>query len=167
MPQPTTSAPGFLPRLGAILRLRCPRCRTGRVFRSLLRMNDPCPHCGLVFEREEGYFLGAMYVSYALGGVLVAAAYFAAAWLWPSLDALTLCLLLMAAYVPLMPVIYRYSRVIWLHIDRAVSPSDVDAGAYEKWREQGHGGAVSGDPLRRNGRPGASGTRPPRARSED
>ena len=139
MPQ-TTPTPGFFPRLWALLRLRCPRCRTGPVFRSLLRMNDPCPHCGLVFEREEGYFLGAMYVSYALGGVLVAAAYFAAAWLWPGLDSLTLCLLLMAAYLPLMPLVYRYSRVIWLHLDRIVSPTDVDAGAYEKLRGRGTAG---------------------------
>src|SRR5262245_55169361 len=95
MPQ-TTTAPNLPSRLGAVLRMRCPRCRTGRVFRSLFRMNDPCPHCGLLFEREEGYFLGAMYVSYALGGVVVAVAFFAAAWLWPGLDTLTLCLLLMA-----------------------------------------------------------------------
>src|SRR5262245_48048790 len=101
MPQ-TTTAPGLLSRLGAVLRQRCPRCRTGPVFRSLLRMNDPCPHCGLVFEREEGYFLGAMYVSYALGGVIVALAYFAAAWLWPAVNSLTLCLVLFAAYIPLM-----------------------------------------------------------------
>lgn len=27
-------------------------------------MFDNCPVCGLKFEREQGYFLGAMYVSY-------------------------------------------------------------------------------------------------------
>ena len=29
-------------------------------------MFERCPVCGLKFEREQGYFLGAMYVSYAL-----------------------------------------------------------------------------------------------------
>ena len=30
-------------------------------------MHERCPVCDLRFEREQGYFLGAMYVSYALG----------------------------------------------------------------------------------------------------
>jgi hypothetical protein len=29
-------------------------------------MHEYCPVCGLKFEREEGYFLGAMYISYGL-----------------------------------------------------------------------------------------------------
>lgn len=29
-------------------------------------MNETCPHCGHKFEREPGYFFGAMFVSYAL-----------------------------------------------------------------------------------------------------
>jgi hypothetical protein len=27
-----------------------------------LRMHERCPACGLKFEREDGYFLGAMYI---------------------------------------------------------------------------------------------------------
>jgi len=30
-------------------------------------MHDRCPGCGLHFNREPGYFLGAMYISYGLG----------------------------------------------------------------------------------------------------
>ena len=30
-------------------------------------MNEPCPRCGLRFEREPGYWTGAMVASYALG----------------------------------------------------------------------------------------------------
>ena len=29
-------------------------------------MHEDCPHCGHHFEKEPGFFLGAMYVSYAL-----------------------------------------------------------------------------------------------------
>ena len=29
-------------------------------------MHDCCPACGLHFNREAGYFLGAMYISYGL-----------------------------------------------------------------------------------------------------
>ena len=30
-------------------------------------MHERCRACGLKFEREDGYFLGAMYIGYGLG----------------------------------------------------------------------------------------------------
>src|SRR5687768_15950507 len=71
-------------RLWAILRLRCPRCLEGKVFQGILRMNPACPQCGLALVREPGYYLGAMYFSYALA----------------ILSALPLCLLLFFLEVP-------------------------------------------------------------------
>ena len=35
-------------------------------------MHERCPVCDLKFEREAGYFLGAMYVSYGLALVIIA-----------------------------------------------------------------------------------------------
>jgi uncharacterized protein (DUF983 family) len=136
MSQQTPVRHGVLAGLWAMLRLRCPRCRRGRVFRSLLQMYDPCPDCGLLFQREEGYFLGAMYVSYVLGCGLVVPAYFLAAAMWPDTSSLLICLILFAGYVPLMPWLYRYSRVIWIHLDYLVSPGDSAAGSYEKMRQR-------------------------------
>src|SRR5438093_7342840 len=57
--------------LQAILRYRCPRCREGAIYldsfsRGWLAMHQRCPVCNLKFEREQGYFIGAMYVSYGL-----------------------------------------------------------------------------------------------------
>jgi uncharacterized protein (DUF983 family) len=135
MNDPPPPRGGFFAGLWAMLRLRCPRCRQGRVFRSLLQMNDPCPVCGLLFQREEGYFLGAMYVSYAIGSVLIGTAFFIAWALWPEAPALLLCLLLFAGYVPFMPWVYRYSRVIWMHLDYLVNPGESAAGSYEKMRK--------------------------------
>ena len=90
----------------------------------------------VIFEREEGYFLGAMYVSYALGCAIVAVAYFTALALWPDAPSMTLCLYLFAGYVPLMPWLYRYSRVIWMHLDYLANPDDSAAGSYEKMRKR-------------------------------
>jgi uncharacterized protein (DUF983 family) len=127
---------GFLAGLWAMIRLRCPRCRQGRMFRSLLQMNDPCPQCGLIFQREEGYFLGAMYVSYALGTIVIGAAFFIAIAFWPEAPSLPLCLVLFAGYIPLMPWVYRYSRVIWMHLDYLASPGESAASLYEKLRQR-------------------------------
>ncbi|HET9549147.1 MAG TPA: DUF983 domain-containing protein, partial [Candidatus Binatia bacterium] len=50
-------------RLG--IRLRCPRCGVGRLYAKPFRMLSHCPHCALKYEREQGYFIGAMYINYA------------------------------------------------------------------------------------------------------
>src|SRR5262245_21015003 len=62
-----------------IMEQKCPRCRAGRIFGGpVLRiyrwpeMYERCPVCDLKFEREPGYFLGAMYISYGLGVIFVA-----------------------------------------------------------------------------------------------
>ncbi len=39
---------------------RCPRCGAGHLFRRWLKMVDTCPRCSYRFEREEGFFLGAL-----------------------------------------------------------------------------------------------------------
>lgn len=98
----------------------CPACHKGRIFGSLLKMNERCPHCGLRFERETGYFTGAMYVSYGLMIPPLTAVYFV--WLamgWPT-DRLLLWAFLTG--LPLVPFVMRISRVIWIHIDRALDP---------------------------------------------
>ena len=58
-------------QLAAIARELCPRCHKGKIFRgplwrSYLAMYERCPQCNLKYEREQGYFLGAMYFSYLL-----------------------------------------------------------------------------------------------------
>ena len=120
--------------LWAVLRQRCPRCRTGRMFRGLLTMNDPCPVCGLLFQREEGYFLGAMYVSYALSTALLVPLYFAAAALLPGWGGPAVALTALVCYLPFIPAVFRYSRVLWVHLDRAADPDESSAGPYEKLR---------------------------------
>jgi hypothetical protein len=113
---------------------RCPRCWRGRIFRAGIDMNDPCPECGLLFQREEGYFLGAMYVSYGLSVVLIGAAYLAVIAIFPKLNPLLLILLTLVLYAPFVPAVFRYSRVLWIYFDRAISPTDASAGTFEKQR---------------------------------
>jgi hypothetical protein len=84
-------------------------------------MNERCPACGLVFLREAGYFLGAMYVSYGLGvlTILPVGVLLAVVLEWP----LTVVIpLLVIQTVLSMPLLLRYSRIIWLHLDQAVDP---------------------------------------------
>jgi uncharacterized protein (DUF983 family) len=118
----------------AVVRQRCPQCRQGRIFRGTFAMNDPCPVCGVVFQREEGYFLGSMYVSYLLSSVLLIGFYYALVALLPGWGTITVAFLALIPYLPLVPLVFRYSRVVWIHFERSGSPSDVSAGPYEKAR---------------------------------
>jgi hypothetical protein len=106
------------------------------MFRGGFTMNDPCPVCGLVFQREEGYFLGAMYVSYVLSTALLVVFYGVATLLLPDWDSLYVALIALVPYVPFVPAVFRYSRVLWIYLDRSLCPGDESAGAYEKVRQQ-------------------------------
>jgi len=108
--------------LAAILRQRCPQCREGRIFRGSITMNSQCPVCGLVFEREEGYFLGAMYISYSLSVAFLGLGTLVGSLLFPQWDLSLLCLLATLVYLPLVPLVFRYSRVMWIHFDRWAWP---------------------------------------------
>ena len=108
-------------RLRAILRLRCPRCLEGSVWRGFLSMNVACPVCSLVFEREPGYFTGAMVVSYGLA-VPVLGAMVIGLMTLGGLDAVPALVIGNTAYLVLVPFIFRYSRVLWLHFDWLADP---------------------------------------------
>jgi uncharacterized protein (DUF983 family) len=110
--------------LTAILRQRCPRCRQGRVFRGPIAMNPSCPVCGLSFEREEGYFLGAMYISYGISVGFLGLGTMIGTLLLPEWDVFLVCLLVTVVYLPLVPLVFRYSRVIWIYFDRWAWPSE-------------------------------------------
>ena len=65
----------FLTFLSRALRLRCPICGRGKLFRWWLLMHERCPNCGVKFEREPGFFLGSIYINYGLTALIVAIAY--------------------------------------------------------------------------------------------
>ena len=110
----------------AILRQLCPRCRSGRIFEKSIftgipKMWPACPSCGLKFDREPGYFLGAMYISYGLG-LFTIAAFGVILWLatrW-SLEKVTLWAIIL--FLPFTPLLTLFSRVLWIYLDQAIDP---------------------------------------------
>jgi uncharacterized protein (DUF983 family) len=71
-------------RLATIVKQRCPRCLQGQVFATLFHMHEQCPSCGLSFEREAGYFTGAMYLSYGVAIVVTFTVWLTMVWLGKS-----------------------------------------------------------------------------------
>jgi len=104
----------------AIFRLRCPRCREGAVFKSLFVPNETCPVCGLKFAREPGFFLGAMYFSYGMG---ILSALPLCGWMFfQRYNPWAIFAAAAAQLAILSPLLFRYSRVMWLHFDQRFDP---------------------------------------------
>lgn len=123
-------------RLGGLLRLRCPRCGEGKLFRGRFEMNDPCPICGLVFQREQGYFLGAMYISYGLASTILIPLFFLVQNLMRDWSPTAVFSVALLGYLPLVPTVFRYSRTIWIYFDRSGRSDELCAGFYEKSRQR-------------------------------
>jgi uncharacterized protein (DUF983 family) len=112
-----------LPRLLGILLQRCPECRRGAVYHGLMSMHDRCAVCGYRYGRETGYFTGAMYASYfiALPVLIVIYAVMSVTLAVGQTPMATLAMSSLV-FLAFVPVIFRYSRVIWMYIDRLFDP---------------------------------------------
>lgn len=53
-----------------ILSLRCPQCGKGSLAAGFFKTARVCAFCGMLFEKESGYFAGAIYPLYAMSGII-------------------------------------------------------------------------------------------------
>ncbi|MBI3770109.1 MAG: DUF983 domain-containing protein [Deltaproteobacteria bacterium] len=84
-------------------------------------MHDHCPACELLFEREQGYFVGAIYVNYAatvgitIVGFLLLDHYTALS--------VTTQISLWSVFGVAFPLFFfRYSRSLWLSVEYLFNP---------------------------------------------
>jgi len=109
------------------IRKRCPRCGKRGLFRGWFELVERCPECGLAFQKEEGGFLGAMTINYAVGVI---------AWI----VMLAVVLALTVPDVPVWPLLvgsvvilvvvplwfYPRSKTLWAAVEYLVARSDPD-----------------------------------------
>lgn len=101
---------------------KCPKCKAGKVFESpqktfsLPVMEEKCSNCNYKFEREPGYFIGAMYLSYGLsvfqGGIIFLVCYF----FFPSLPIQWTISLILVTLILFAKKNYKWSRILYLYI---------------------------------------------------
>jgi uncharacterized protein (DUF983 family) len=105
------------------LRLQCPECGHGGIFKHWLSIRDACPHCKYHFEREPGYFLGAQHVSLA-AAMLVPILLLAGLFIWADLSVMAPEIILVptALIVPL--ILYPFACTLWMAFDRSLTPTN-------------------------------------------
>ena len=84
-------------------------------------MNDRCTRCGLLFNREAGYFLGAMYISYGLA-IAVICGFGALLWAVTRWRVDKVALWAVVLFLPFAPMLTFFSRVLWIYLDQTFDP---------------------------------------------
>ena len=99
---------------------RCPRCGQGHLFRRYFTLVPDCPRCGLHFEREQGYFAGALAVNLIVTGGLFAVVFVAlVAATVPHVPVLPLLAVLVPIVIVVPIAYYPFSKTVWMAIDHA------------------------------------------------
>lgn len=98
------------------IRLRCPLCGEGRLFRGFIQMRKNCPECSFQFARAPGYFLGSTYINYGVTTLLTT-------WTYITLRfglqmSKSVLIPVLATFCVIFPVVFfRYARSLWLSFD--------------------------------------------------
>ena len=108
--------------LYSVFNNKCPNCHEGDIFitkfsydfKKFDMLYETFSHSGHKYEKEPGFFYGAMYVSYAL-----MVAWFVITWSLNGLifhfDSIYYLVFLVSSIIFLMPVTFRLSRLIWIN----------------------------------------------------
>ena len=103
------------------LKLKCPNCGLGPLYVSLFRMRRECDYCDLVFEREQGYFIGAIYINIIATESTLFLTLLIYGLITGTVDQRILTILfVLAVIIPLL--FFRHSRSLWLSIDHILNP---------------------------------------------
>ena len=105
------------------LNCKCPNCKKGKIFMNggnilllnIPKMNDRCPECNYKFERETGFFFGAMFVSYALAAAQMIAS-LVVFWYFIDLSPLRVFAIIGVMAFLLSTINFKLSRSIWIYL---------------------------------------------------
>jgi len=108
------------------LLLRCPNCGKGKLFRRGFTMYEKCSVCGWHFEREEGYWTGAVAVNLVVTELLIAlVAVPVAVALALAQKPITLLIIIGLPMPFILPLLFfRHAKSLWMSIDFMVHPVD-------------------------------------------
>ena len=110
-------------KLYSILNFKCPYCHEGQFFLAhpynLKRAGDlleRCPECQRKYSLEPGFYIGAMYVSYAITVAVAVSVWVAILVLAPEMALHWQVGLIVTALVVGTPFYYALSKIMWANM---------------------------------------------------
>lgn len=102
--------------LNVVLGNQCPVCGKGKVFSGIYSLYKNCSNCHLKYEKEPGYFLGAIVAVYFFSCALIIPSFIYFLWVlqWDPVPAVIAGLF---EFALIHPVVFRLAKLIWLFIE--------------------------------------------------
>lgn len=108
---------------------RCPLCGNRKVFESWGRMVHACGRCGHVFERDEGYWVGAIIVNTAVTEILFFSLFIATlVVMLPDVPWQSLLAVAVATNLVFPIAFYPFSKTVWVAFDSYFNRSHTELG---------------------------------------
>ncbi len=123
---------GIGSRLNSIFKMKCPRCQEGDFFlshpysmKNIGKTYKYCPSCGLKYEKEIGFYYGAMYVSYGLGVALFVTCWVSFNLFMPQANIWLQIGIISGLSIFLSPYLYALSKIIWANLFFSYDPEAI------------------------------------------
>lgn len=105
------------------LRMRCPVCGKGKIFKGFFKTYEHCPVCNFAYEREPGYYTGAIAVNLIVTELLIAVIAVPVA--ASQAISVPVIIALGASLTILFPLLfYRPAKSLWMSFDHIIHPVD-------------------------------------------
>jgi uncharacterized protein (DUF983 family) len=105
--------------LGRCLKLRCPACGRASIVERPFQLKHRCAECGVIFKREEGFFVGAIMANVIATEGVILIVYFLCL-LLTHLDEQKMLTVLFVVGVTFPLAFYHHSWSFWLGIDHLI-----------------------------------------------
>lgn len=105
----------------ALIKQKCPNCHEGDIYKKRTYLGfgkilDNCPNCNHKYDKEPGFFFGAMYVSYALTVAEGVGTFIICQFFFEALFDVWMVPILLGVILLLSGFNYTFSRIIWMYL---------------------------------------------------
>jgi uncharacterized protein (DUF983 family) len=108
----------IIPTLWRCLKLQCPACGRAAIVERPFNLKHRCTACGVIFKREEGFFVGAIMANVLATEATILIAYFICLLLISNEQTMLKILFIVGGTFPI--AFYHHSWALWLGMDHLI-----------------------------------------------
>jgi uncharacterized protein (DUF983 family) len=105
--------------LGRCLKLQCPACGQASIVQRPFNLKYRCDFCGVIFKREEGFFVGAIMANVVATEAFILLAYLTCIF-FTNLGEQTMLGILFSIGITFPLAFYHHAWALWLGMDHVI-----------------------------------------------